>query len=123
MVPLLPADFGLALDPSTRAERGGSVLLGGTPFRIVRLRREHATALAAWRRGERVGDDEGLGRFARALVASNLAQPCPPPSSPAAGSRGAAREVDVVVPVHDRPRQLERLMRALREPPDFGRIR
>jgi len=109
---LMPPDFGLALDRSTRVERGGRLLLGGTPFRLVRLADHHAAALAAWRRGDPVGDDEGRRRFARALVASNLAHPCPP-SAPPDGPRA---DVTVVVPVRDRPRQLDRLLRALAQP-------
>jgi mycofactocin system glycosyltransferase len=111
---LMPADFRLALDRSTRVERGGRVLLGGTPFRVVRLGDDHAAALAAWRRGEPVGAGVDRRRFARALVASNLAQPGPPPSRPADRPADRPRaEVAVVVPVRDRPRQLDRLLRAL----------
>jgi hypothetical protein len=47
---LMPEDFGLMLDPSTRVERAGRILLGGTPFRIVTLSDDQAAALAAWRR-------------------------------------------------------------------------
>src|SRR6266700_3830546 len=103
---LIPADFGLVLDPSTRVARAGRILIGGTPFRLVRLSNDHAAALAAWRQGEPVGDNEERRRFARALVASNLAQPCPP-------TRALKPDVDAVVPVRDRPRQLHRLLRAL----------
>jgi hypothetical protein len=46
------------LDPSTRVECGGMVILGGSPFRVVRLGDVHAAALAAWRAGDPVGDDE-----------------------------------------------------------------
>ena len=33
----LPPDFRLAFDTGARFERGGSLLLGGEPFAIVRL--------------------------------------------------------------------------------------
>ena len=113
---LIPADFGLVLDPSTRVARAGRILIGGTPFRIVRLSNDHAAALAAWRQGEPVGDNEERRRFARALVASNLAQPCPP-------TRALKPYVDAVVPVRDRPRQLHRLLRALTGLPDSEYVR
>src|SRR6266508_2836260 len=111
----LPVDFRLELDPSTRVERSGRVLLGGWPFRIVLLDDDHATALAAWSAGDPIGDVPGRRRFARALVAANLAQPRPPERPrPRAQPRPPA-EVAVVVPVRDRPRQLRRLLRALAE--------
>lgn len=113
----MPEEFGLALDPSTRVESADRMLLGGAPFRIVTLSDHQAAALAAWRRGEPVGASEERRRFARALVASNLAQPRPPAAL-------LAREVvaDVVVPVRDRPRQLRRLLRALATLPDSGSV-
>src|ERR1039457_289184 len=113
---LMPEDFGLILDPSTRVERAGRILLGGTPFRIVTLSDDQAAALAAWRRGEPVGDDEERRLFARALVASNLAQPCPPTAA-------LTRDADTVVPVRDRPRQLRRVLRALTSLPDSDYVR
>lgn len=113
---LMPENFGLMLDPSTRVERAGRILLGGTPFRIVTLSDDQAAALAAWRRGEPVGDDEERRRFARALVASNLAQPCPPTAA-------LTRDADTVVPVRDRPRQLRRVLQALTRLPDSDYVR
>jgi mycofactocin system glycosyltransferase len=113
----LPADFRLDLDPSARVERDGRVVLGGWPFRIVLLDDEHATAMAAWSAGDLIGDDPRRRRFARALVAANLAHPRPP-----AQVRQPA-DVAVVVPVRDRPRQLRRLLRALAELPDADQVR
>jgi mycofactocin glycosyltransferase len=113
----MPEDFGLVLDPSTRVESAGRMLLGGSPFRIVTLSDDQAAALAAWQRGEPIGAIEGRRRFARALAASNLAQPRPPVAGP------AREAVDVVVPVRDRPRQLRRLLQALATLPDSGSVR
>ncbi len=104
----LPPHFGLDLDPAAWLE--DNALFGGTPFRIVRLRAAHAAALAGWRDGEVVGDGRGLAAFARALVATGLAHPRPPHG---AVTPSAAR-VSVVVPVHDRPAQLRRLLTAIR---------
>ena len=70
---VIPSDFRLALDPATIVH--GDALLGGTPFRLVRLGRAQKAALERWERGEQVGDD---GALARALVHANLAQPIPP---------------------------------------------
>ena len=101
----LPASYGVRLDPATLQD--GCVLMGGTPFRIVRLSRDHATALARWQSGEPIGTDAGAGRFARALVASNLAQPVPP-------AEIAPASVSVIVPVRDRHGELDALLCALR---------
>jgi mycofactocin glycosyltransferase len=102
----LPADFGVAIDPATRVEGEGAVLLGGDPFAVVRLGEDHAAAVRAWRRGEPAGREPQRGHLARALVATNLAQPVPPARDP-----GLA--VTAVVPVRDRPEQLQRLLTAL----------
>ncbi|HEV8372358.1 MAG TPA: mycofactocin biosynthesis glycosyltransferase MftF [Actinomycetota bacterium] len=102
----LPADFGVAIDPATRVEGEGAVLLGGDPFVVVRLGEDHAAAVRAWRRGEPAGREPQRARLARALVATNLAQPVPPARDP-----GLA--VTAVVPVRDRPEQLQRLLAAL----------
>jgi hypothetical protein len=68
----LPADFGVAIDPATRVEGEGAVLLGGDPFAVVRLGEDDAAAVRAWRRGEPAGLEPQRGRLARALVATNL---------------------------------------------------
>jgi mycofactocin system glycosyltransferase len=70
---VIPSDFRLTLDPATIVH--GDALLGGTPFRLVRLSPTQRSAVERWRRGEEVGDD---GALARALVHANLAQPLPP---------------------------------------------
>jgi len=70
---VIPSDFRLTLDPATIVH--GDALLGGTPFRLVRLSREQKRAVDRWREGGLVGDD---GALARALVHANLAQPHPP---------------------------------------------
>jgi mycofactocin system glycosyltransferase len=87
---VIPSDFRLALDPATIVH--GDALLGGTPFRLVRLSGAQKRAVDRWREGGLVGDD---GALARALVHANLAQPMPP--------EGHVRsEVTVVVPTRDR---------------------
>jgi GT2 family glycosyltransferase len=70
---VIPSDFRLALDPATIVH--GDLLLGGTPFGLVRLSGAQKAAVDRWRRGEEVGED---GALARALVHANLAHPVPP---------------------------------------------
>ena len=102
----LPADFRLTLDPGAWLD-GDDVLLGGTPFRIVRLSPAQADTLADWLAGKRVGDDENDAHFARDLVAGSFANPVPPTTDD-------PPSVSVVIPVRDRPGQLDRLLRTIR---------
>jgi mycofactocin system glycosyltransferase len=83
---VIPSDFRLALDPATIVH--GDALLGGTPFRLVRLSREQRAAVERWRSGGPVGAD---GALARALVHANLAQPLPPRGD--VGTRGHVADV------------------------------
>ncbi|WP_129669974.1 glycosyltransferase, partial [Phytoactinopolyspora endophytica] len=112
----LPPGFGLRLDPATAylhddAPDSPGVLMGGTPFRIVRLSTEHDEAMAGWQDGAPVGAANGTGdesrRFARALVETGMAQPIPP-------AEVAAEPVTVIIPVRDRAGELDRLLRAIR---------
>jgi mycofactocin system glycosyltransferase len=91
---VLPSDFRLALDPATIVH--GDALLGGTPFRLVRLSAGQAATVAGWREGAPVGAE---GALARALVHANLAQPIPPEAGDGAPRR---EDVTVVVPARDR---------------------
>ena len=55
----LPGAFGVVLDALVRG--GGTVLLGGTPFRLVRLSPAEAAAVRRWQGGEPVGGAPGGG--------------------------------------------------------------
>ena len=114
----LPGAFRVVLDPGTLAPAGGAVLLGGTPFRLVRLAPAEAAAVRRWQTGEPVGDDPADRALARALITANLAQPVPPawPAAPA-----PAAPVTVVVPVRDDVAVLPRLLAALHDTPAVRR--
>ncbi|SDT63781.1 mycofactocin biosynthesis glycosyltransferase MftF [Jiangella sp. DSM 45060] len=99
----LPAGFGVALDPGAWLD--GDVLFGGAPFRVVTLTAAQRATVDGWLAGAPVGAD---GVLARALVTAGLALPVPP-----AVPAGGWPRVSVVVPVRDRPRQLDRLLTAL----------
>ena len=103
----LPGAFRVVLDALVRG--GGTVLLGGTPFRLVRLSPAEAAAVRRWQAGEAVGGAPADRALARALVAANLAQPVPP----AGVGATAADAVTVVVPVRDHAAALRRLLAAL----------
>jgi mycofactocin glycosyltransferase len=103
----LPGSFTLAEDPSTDALDDGAVLLGGSPLRLFRITERGRDEVARWRAGGSVGTGAPAGRLARRLVSSGAFTPRPP------GSSLGPDDVTVVVPVRDRPAQLERCLRAL----------
>lgn len=118
-VAALPGDFRLAFSadvmelshvargasPGTRAE---SVLLGGDPFRLLRLSPAGSNAVARLRAGDAVAAaGPGAGRLARTLVEYGFAEAIPGDSLP------AADQVTIAIPVLDRADSLRRVLVAL----------
>lgn len=91
---LLPAGFGLRLDPEARCSGDGRTLLGGSPMRLMRLS-EHAAKLLAGLRDGAPAESRAARHLGRRLVEAGLAHPAPPPGGPGPG------EVTCVVPVRD----------------------
>lgn len=102
----LPASFELVMDPSTTA-LGGGVLMGGSPLRLLRLSDRATAMLARWTAGAPVGERRGERLLARRLVSSGLCSPRP--TEPTLGPD----DVTVVIPVRDRPEQLQGLLASL----------
>jgi mycofactocin glycosyltransferase len=103
----LPEGFEVRLRADVISADGGAVLVGGSPVRAVRLA-ERARALLAGG-GLRVAD-AGTDVLARRLLDGNLADPVlDGPDSPTV----PAADLTVVVPVRDRPGQLDRCLAAL----------
>ena len=92
-------------DRSLRVEAQGRVLIGGSPTRVARLRPQAAAALRDWLAGNPVANRRGDRVVARRLISLGLLHPRPDPLDGA--------EVDVVVPVRNRPEQLSRLLGSL----------
>lgn len=104
--PTLPPSIRVAVDPGLRTREHGTVLIGGSPLRILRLTRRGADIVAAWRRGDPPGGD-GERALARRLLDAGMVHPRPGPGGP-----GAA-DLTVVVPVHDRVDALRRCLAAV----------
>ncbi|MGH9017784.1 MAG: mycofactocin biosynthesis glycosyltransferase MftF, partial [Acidimicrobiales bacterium] len=102
----LPAGFGLVADPGTTTD-GDGVVMGGSPFGLLRLSRRARDLTARWSAGATVGSRRADGLLARRLVGRGVFQPRPGPA------RFTAADVTVVVPVRDRPAQLRRLLHHL----------
>jgi mycofactocin system glycosyltransferase len=107
MSALLPCGFGLTMDPTTKKLQLGGVLMGGSPLRILRLSPRAAVLAAEWDAGATVGRRRSEQLLARRLVSSGIFVPRP------AAPTLRPDDVTVVVPVRDRPEQLERLLASL----------
>lgn len=118
--PRLPDGWTVVHDRRTWRVDGGSTLVGGSPPRVLHL---SPTARA------RIGDDRLVvvdptsAALARLLTDAGVAHPDPaarPGPDPAEVGPAA---VSVVVPVKDRPRELDRLLVAVRATaPDVGEV-
>ena len=99
----LPEGFRIELDPATK-QLSGDVIFGGSPARALRLSAAGRGALEELRAGPVWSAASGV--LARRLTDAGLAHPRPP--APA-----SAPDVTVLIPVRDRPRQLDRCLAAL----------
>jgi mycofactocin system glycosyltransferase len=97
----------LTEDASTRAFDGGTVLLGGSPLRLFRISERARQLVGRWRSGAAVGPRRSAQLLARRLASGGAFVPQPTTSGL------TADDVTVVVPVRDRPDQLDRLLDAL----------
>jgi mycofactocin system glycosyltransferase len=104
----LPGSFGLTIDPATTTLDGGRVLMGGSPLRLLRITTRAGDLVRRWEAGAVVGTRPSEQTLARRLVASGVFVPRPGP--PDLGPD----DVTVVIPVRDRPEQLQRLLSALK---------
>ncbi len=105
----LPGSFTLTKDASTQEFDGGSVLLGGSPLRLLRISDRARQLVARWNSGVPVGPRRPAQLLARRLVSAGAFSP-----EPTGASLGTS-DVTVVVPVRDRTAQLDRLLGALED--------
>jgi mycofactocin glycosyltransferase len=102
---VLPSGFAVELDPAVQVLDAGRVLVGGSPLTAMRLS-EAARARLVDR--SLVVTDAASAQVAERLLATNLGRPVHTVSAEA-----PAHDVTVVVPVRDRPEQLDRCLAAL----------
>jgi len=101
----LPAGFRVDLAAGVLSAHGGSLLVGGSPLTALRLSPRARSLLSA--QGITV-TDAASGQVAARLLATNLGVP-----DLAAVAPAPAAELTVVIPVRDRPDQLDRTLAAL----------
>lgn len=87
----------ITLDRRVRRYRGGRLLLGGSPTRLMRLSPGGARRVENWIAGQPVGTDPRDGQLARRLIDAGLAHVQVP------RGRHTSRDVTLVVPVKDDP--------------------
>jgi mycofactocin system glycosyltransferase len=102
----LPAELEVSLTPDVRVLAGGTVLVGGQPLRALSLTAGGAEVVSGWRTPGAIGAGRGRHDFARRLLDAGMLEL----HAPAAV---APDELTFVVPVRDRPEQLERCLRAV----------
>jgi mycofactocin glycosyltransferase len=84
-----------------------SVLLGGSPLRLMTLSERGEQLVTGWWGGEPVGENREDRLLARRLLSAGLADPEPPPDPP------AALLLTVIVPVYERAEELRACLSAL----------
>jgi mycofactocin system glycosyltransferase len=103
----VPVDHRLVLDSDTRVSGSGTVLIGGSPLRVLRLTAEGAALVGRWTGGEPVGTSPAAQQLARRLMEAGLAHARPGPSLLRPG------DVTLVVPVHDGAHSLARVLESV----------
>ena len=104
---LAPAGLRLRSDPGSRMLAGGTVLVGGSPVRILRLTPSGARHVAGWWSGTPVADSPKARALARRLLDTGIAHPVP------GGTPWGPADVTVVIPVRDRQAELSRCLAGL----------
>ena len=117
---LAPAGMGLVPDPGTRLVAGGTVLVGGSPLRVLRLTPAGSRQVEAWFAGSPVPDRMSARSLARRLLDAGIAHP----DLAALPGSATAADVTVVIPVRDRHAELDRCLAGLRDgsPRDVPRV-
>jgi mycofactocin system glycosyltransferase len=114
---LVPAGLRLRADSGTRLAAEGSVLVGGSPVRVLRLTAGGARQVAAWFSGAPVPSGVAARRLARRLLDAGIAHPDWGACDGSAGFSGVG-DVTVVIPVRDRHAELARCLAGLRDADD-----
>jgi mycofactocin glycosyltransferase len=108
---LAPPGLCLRPDPGSRLLAEGTVLVGGSPVRVLRLTPAGARHVAGWWSGTPVPDNPRARALARRLLDTGIAHPVP------GGAPWGPADVTVVIPVRDRQAELTRCLAGLAQVP------
>ncbi len=81
----MPAGWRLRAARGVRHVREDSVLIGGTPLRVLTLSPRGNALVQAWLAGQPVGEEHSERLLARRLLDAGLAYPDPPARAPERG--------------------------------------
>jgi mycofactocin glycosyltransferase len=107
----VPAGFCLLPDPGSRLLAAGTVLVGGSPVRVLRLTPSGARQVAGWWSGRPVPDNFKARVLARRMLDTGIAHPRQDRGAPQ--GPWLADDVTVVIPVRDRQAELTRCLAGL----------
>jgi mycofactocin glycosyltransferase len=105
--PLPPGDLLVVLPKDVRVLESGRLLVGGSPFRALRMTDAGGDVLAGWRLRGPVGESLARRSLARRLLEYDMLCPHPQPLA-------TVDSLTAVVPVRDRVEQLARCLTSVR---------
>jgi mycofactocin glycosyltransferase len=115
-----PVDLRLSRDAGTRLVANRSVLVGGSPVRVLRLTPTGERQVTNWFAGAPVPGSAAARALARRLLDAGIAHP-DWPASPGSGAVPGPGDVTVVIPVRDRHAELARCLGGLLAPDNSKR--
>jgi mycofactocin glycosyltransferase len=127
----VPVGVRLCADSGTRLIADGSVLVGGSPVRVLRLTPAGGRQVADWLAGSPVPAGVAARKLARRLLDAGIAHPDTNSQSFRGTDRADSglshvcpgrKDVTVVIPVRDRHAELARCLAGLRDPDSGPRV-
>lgn len=103
---LPPGSLHVRIAPGTLVREQGSLLVGGTPSRMITTRPEAHATIEGWCAGGPIGQDTAVRTLARRLLDAGILLPDPEPRS--------VSGLSVVVPTYRRLEQLARCLESIR---------
>lgn len=100
---LAPVGLPVTLAAGVKVLDGGTLILGGTPLRVIVLSSRGAGVVSGWSPEGIVGPSSGSRQLARRLLDAGILVPRPEPAA-------VSTELSFVVPVRNRPQELARCL-------------
>ena len=114
MTDLVPVGFRLRADAATRMH--GTVIVGGSPVRVLRLTPSGARQVDEWLSGKPIPGGVAARTLARKLLDAGIAHPDLITATGGNAISPAPADVTIVIPVRDRHDELARCLAGLSIP-------